>query len=72
MEGIESEADRYRQIVDVPVDLKIAPVSAPAVMLPRVSCFPRTASIDELRPLYTRAGLTFNDASRTEKIAKLT
>jgi hypothetical protein len=39
----------------VPVDLKRAPVTAPAPILPRISCFPRMASIDELTPLYKRA-----------------
>lgn len=36
---------------NVPVDLYRAPVSAPAVILPNVSCFPRKASIEELTPL---------------------
>lgn len=38
-----------------PVDLYREPVSAPAAILPRVSCFPRAASIEELIALYTRA-----------------
>lgn len=40
---------------DVPVDLNMAPVSAPAAMLPSMSCFPLTASMVELTPLYIRA-----------------
>jgi hypothetical protein len=44
-----------KKIKGIPVDLNRAPVKAPAPMLPRVSCFPRMASIDELIPLYKRA-----------------
>ena len=39
----------------LPVDLYKPPVTAPAAMLPNVSCLPRRASIDELIPLYTSA-----------------
>lgn len=38
-----------------PVDLNKAPVTAPAAILPIVSCFPLIASIEELTPLYKRA-----------------
>jgi len=38
-----------------PVDLNMAPVTAPAAILPIVSCFPLIASIEELTPLYKRA-----------------
>ena len=41
--------------LNVPVDLKTAPVTAPAPMLPRISCLPLAASIEELTPLYTSA-----------------
>ena len=41
----------------VPVDLYKAPVNAPAAILPYVSCWPRKWSIEELKALYTRAGM---------------
>lgn len=40
---------------DLPVDLYNAPLSPPAAILPYTSCFPRHASMEELRPLYTSA-----------------
>lgn len=46
--SIENEQDK-------PVDLNIAPVTAPAAILPIVSCFPLAASMEELTPLYKRA-----------------
>jgi hypothetical protein len=43
------------QDIGKPVDLNMAPVTAPAAMLPIASCFPLIASIEELTPLYKRA-----------------
>ena len=49
-EHISAEIDQGE-----PVDLNMAPVTAPAAILPIVSCFPLIESIEELTPLYKRA-----------------
>lgn len=53
---IRDENSGCQDVKISPVDLNSAPVTAPAAMLPRVSCFPRAESIEELIALYTRAG----------------